>query len=208
MSEVKLVHATLGAERLIVKMARVSNPRNEDNWETGPKLIRYLIDHDHWSPFEMASMCVRIETERDISAQILRHRSFSFQEYSSRYSPMERPELPALRTQAQKNRQSSVEALDPEVEKHFTRMSASLIANVYLTYQEMLAAGVARECARRILPLCTPTTLYMHGTLRSWMTYIKLRTLPDTQLEHREIAEACKAIFVSEFPTIAEAYFG
>jgi thymidylate synthase (FAD) len=204
---VELVHCTQEAEKLIVRMARVSNPENQDNEETGPRLLRYLIKHKHWSPLEMGSMCVKIETERDIAAQILRHRSFSFQEYSSRYSPMPPAEMPALRQQATVNRQSSTEGLDPDVARHFERLSASLIRNTYLTYQEMLTAGVARECARRILPLCTPTTLYMHGTLRSWLHYIQLRTKPDTQLEHRLIAEQCGGIFAKQFPVIAKAAF-
>jgi thymidylate synthase (FAD) len=204
---VELVHRTDGAERLIVKMARVSNPSNEDNVDTAPRLLRYLIKHKHWSPLEMASMCVKIETERDIAAQILRHRSFSFQEFSTRYSKTSVAEMPALRKQSQKNHQSSDDCLDEEVLKRFTPQVGISIKNIYLLYQEMLDAGVAKETARRILPLCTPTTLYMHGTLRSWAHYLQLRTAPDTQLEHRLIAEECKEIFAKEFPVIAEAAF-
>jgi thymidylate synthase (FAD) len=204
---VTFVHCTPEAEKLIVRMARVSSPQNADNWETGPRLLRYLLEHRHFSPFEMASMCVKIETERDIATQILRHRSFSFQETSSRYTPMPPAEIPALRQQAVINRQSSTDELDPEVAKHFERLSAALIKNIHLTYQEMLTAGVARECARRILPLCTPTTLYMHATIRSWIHYIQLRTKSDTQLEHRLVAEACREIFTEQFPTIAAAAF-
>jgi thymidylate synthase (FAD) len=202
---VKFIHCTPDAEALIVRMARVSTPENADNLETAPRLLRYLLKHEHFSPFEMASLCVCINTERDIAAQILRHRSFSFQEFSTRYSKTTPAEIPAMRKQAETNRQSSTEELDPDVYSHFERLSASLIRNVYLTYEEMLTAGVARECARRILPLCTPTTLFMHGTLRSWLHFIQLRTKSDTQLEHRLIAEDCQAIFSSQFPIIAAA---
>lgn len=204
---VSLVWATPEAEKLVVKMARVSNPANEDNWDTGPKLLRYLIAHKHWSPFQLASMCVRIETERDIAAQLLRHRSFCWQEYSSRYAKMHPPEIFALRRQDEKNRQSSHDDLPEDVKRHFERLIASQIRNLYLTYQEMLDAGIAKECARRILPLCTPTTLYMHGELRSWIHYIQLRCSVETQLEHRLIAEQIRTIFTQQFPTIAEAAF-
>lgn len=204
---VSLVHCTPEAERLIVKMARVSSPENADNLETAPRLLRYLIKHRHWSPFETASMCVHIDTERDISAQILRHRSFSFQEYSSRYSVMSPAEIPALRRQDTKNRQSSHDDLPEDVRIHFERQIAVMIRNVHILYTEMLEAGFAKETARRILPLCTPTSLYMHGTLRSWIHYIQLRSGPETQLEHRQIALACREIFAQQFPTIAEAAF-
>ena len=208
MTAVEFIHCTPAAEALIVKMARVSNPKNEDNQETAPRLLHYLIGHKEWSPFEMASMCVKINTTRDISAQICRHRSFSFQEFSSRYAEMPSPALPELRAQAAKNRQSSTDDLPEHVRTQSERIVASTLHNVYLLYKDLLDAGVARECARRILPLCTPTTLYMHGTLRSWIHFIQLRTQPDTQLEHREVADLCKNIFISHFPTIALAAFG
>ena len=204
---VEFVHCTPEAERLIVKMARVSNPANEDNVETAPKLLRYLIKHKHWSPFEMASMCVKVETERDIAAQILRHRSFSFQEFSTRYSQTSLAEIPAMRKQSSKNHQSSDDTLDEETLKRFAPQVNVMLRNSYLLYQEMLDAGVARETARRVLPLCTPTVLYMHGTLRSWAHYLQLRTAPDTQLEHRLVAERIKQIFTEQFPVIAEAAF-
>lgn len=205
---VKLIHCTPDAERLIVKMARVSAPENADNMETGPRLLRYLIKHRHWSPFEMASMCVQIETERDIAAQILRHRSFSFQEFSTRYAKTAPAEIPALRRQDTKNRQNSFDDLELELaEKLMTKAGGAMIA-AYRAYDDMLEAGVAKECARRILPLCTPTTLFMHGTLRSWLHYIDVRTDPSTQLEHRVIAEGCRDIFSREFPVIAEAAWG
>ena len=208
MSSVQLVHCTPDAERLIVKMARVSNQSNENNWETGPKLLRYLIKHAHWSPFALASMCVRIETERDIAAQIIRHRSFSFSELSTRYAKTAPAEIPALRTQDPKNRQSSHDNLDPAISRAFQLRIADLIAQQFNTYEDMLEAGIAKETARRILPLCTPTTLYMMGSLRSWLHYLQVRCSSDTQLEHRQVAEGCRAIFCSQFPTIAGAAFG
>ncbi|NBT75541.1 MAG: FAD-dependent thymidylate synthase [Betaproteobacteria bacterium] len=201
------VHCTPNAEQLIVKMARVSNPANADNTATAPKLLRYLIKHQHWSPFEMASLCIKIDTERDIAAQILRHRSFSFQEFSTRYAATMRAEIPSLRRQDIANRQNSTDDLDPEVAEALQMDAGGVIAAAFLTYQNMLQQGVAKETARRILPLCTPTTLYMHGTLRSWIHYIAIRTDASTQLEHRLIAEGCRAIFAQQFPTIAEAAF-
>lgn len=204
---VSFVHCTPDAERMIVKIARVSNPTNADNWDSGPKLLRYLIAHQHWSPFEMASLCVQIETERDIAAQILRHRSFSFQEFSSRYAQMDPAVVPSLRRQAESNRQSSSDDLPQADELRFRSAAAHCLGTAYGLYEAMLLRGVARETARRILPLCTPTTLYMHGVIRSWIHYIQLRTSPDTQLEHREIAQACRVIFTEQFPVIAEAAF-
>lgn len=204
---VEFIHCTPDAERLIVKIARVSNPTNADNWASGPKLLRYLIQHQHWSPFEMASLCVKINTERDIAAQILRHRSFSFQEFSSRYAQMDPAVVPSLRRQAKSNRQSSHDDLPEADELRFRSAVARHLGSVYGLYESMLLQGVARETARRILPLCTPTTLFMHGSLRSWIHYIQLRTSPDTQLEHRAIAQACCDIFTDQFPVTAEAAF-
>jgi thymidylate synthase (FAD) len=204
---VELVHASPDAEKLIVKMARVSNPANQDNDATVPRLLRYLIKHEHWSPFEMASLCVKIETERDIAAQIIRHRSFSFQEFSQRYATAPMPIIPALRRQDESNRQSSHDDLTPELRAMMTSRIAQVIGKAYGVYEGLLANGVAKETARRILPLCTPTTLYMHGTVRSWIHYIKIRTQESTQLAHRQIANACQEIFTSQFPTIAEAAF-
>ena len=204
---VSLVHCTPDAERLIVRMARVSNPENADNLETAPRLLRYLIHHKHWSPFEMASLCVKIETERDIAAQILRHRSFSFQEFSTRYARTAPAEIPAFRRQDDINRQASHDDLGSELKDGCAIAAAGVIAEAFGVYEELLSQGVAKECARRILPLCTPTTLYMHGTLRSWIHYIQLRTEAGTQLEHRQVAEACRDIFTAQFPTIAEAAF-
>jgi thymidylate synthase (FAD) len=204
---VTFVHCSPDAENLVVRMARVSNPANEDNVATAPKLLRYLINHQHWSPFEMCSLCVKIDTERDISAQILRHRSFSFQEFSTRYAQVHELTLPNLRKQDLKNRQNSTDDLDANTKEDLTEDIVALYMQASELYQDMLDAGVAKECARRILPLSTQTTLYMHGTLRSWIHYINVRTDPGTQLEHRLIAENCKQIFIEQFPTIGEAAF-
>lgn len=207
MSTVSLVHATTNAEHLIVRMARVSNPENADNSETAPRLLRYLIRHQHWSPFEMASMAIEIRTERDIAAQILRHRSFSFQELSTRYAQTSIAQVPRFRRQDTTNRQSSHDDLPEDVQTLYEGRTTDLISQAYSLYYEMLQAGIAKETARRVLPLCTPTVLYMHGTLRSWIHYIQLRGGPETQLEHREIAEACRRVFTDQFPVIAEAAF-
>ena len=204
---VTFVHCSPDAENLIVRMARVSNPANEDNMATAPKLLRYLIDHQHWSPFEMCSLCIKIDTERDISAQILRHRSFSFQEFSTRYAEARTPIVPELRRQDLKNRQNSTDDLAPITKKLFAVGIKVLYSMSARLYEAMLYCGVAKETARRILPLSTQTTLYMHGTLRSWIHYINVRTDPGTQLEHRLIAEGCKQIFIEQFPTIGEAAF-
>jgi thymidylate synthase (FAD) len=207
MSEVSLVHITPDAEKLVAKMARVSNSGNEDNHETAPRLLRYLIKHQHWSPFEMCSMTLKIETERDIAAQILRHRSFSFQEFSQRYAVTQLAEIPSFRRQDAVNRQSSHDDLETETKEWLQAQASAVIAKSYLLYQEMLKLGVAKESARRILPLCTPTTLYMAGTLRSWIHYINIRTSHETQLEHRIVAEQCAVVFKEQLPIIAEAAF-
>ena len=204
---VTFVHCSPNAENLIVKMARVSNPANEDNAATAPKLLRYLIDHQHVSPFEMCSLCVKIDTERDISAQILRHRSFSFQEFSTRYAEAQPLTIPNLRKQDLKNRQNSTDDLASYTSDYYELQICDLYAKVEDLYDQMIADGVAKECARRILPLSTQTTLYMHGTLRSWIHYINVRTDSGTQLEHRLIAEDCKQIFIEQFPIIGEAAF-
>jgi thymidylate synthase (FAD) len=207
MSNVELVWATPEAEKLIVKMARVSNPSNQENWETGPKLLKYCLDHKHFSIFEMCSLCVKIDTERDISAQILRHRSFSFQEFSTRYAEARTPVVPELRKQDLKNRQNSTDNLDDSIKRYYRERIDFVYAQIQSIYNEMIEDDVAKECARRILPLSTQTTLYMHGTLRSFIHYIKVRTDASTQLEHRLIAEGCKQIFIEQFPTIGEAAF-
>ena len=190
------------AEEIIVYCARVSNPKNQLNKESSPKLLSFLIKHKHWSPFELASMCVEIKTSRGIAAQILRHRSFSFQEFSQRYSEAQELEPLKLRKQADKNRQSSSDnftdsLLTTKVREHTAR-SISL-------YNSLISAGVAKESARFILPLATETTMYMQGSIRSWIHYIDLRSQENTQQEHREIAEACRQIFIDEFPNISIA---
>jgi len=204
---VTFVHCSPDAENLIVKMARVSNPANENNMATAPKLLRYLIDHQHWSPFEMCSLCVKIDTERDISAQILRHRSFSFQEFSTRYAEAQPLTIPELRKQDVKNRQNSTNDLDSYAHSYYHEQIRNLYADIEDLYAQMIKNHVAKETARRILPLSTQTTLYMHGNLRSFIHYIKVRTDASTQLEHRLIAEGCKQIFIHQFPVIGEVAF-
>ena len=204
---VSLVHTTPDAEQLIAYMARVSNPDNQDNPES-ERLIRYLIKHKHWSPFEMVNMCVQIETTRSVAAQILRHRSFSFQEFSQRYAQVTEPALiPKLRRQDTKNRQNSIDNLDPVTVDEFNIKMNSLFELSESLYNEMLAAGVAKECARDILPLSTPTKLYMNGTLRSWLHYCDLRCANGTQYEHKLIADQVKGLIEQEFPTIYAAMF-
>lgn len=204
----RLVSVTPDAEKNIVYMARVSNPSNQANMDTAPRLIKYLIKHKHWSPFEMASMQVEINTTRAIAAQVLRHRSFSYQEFSQRYSAVgDLPDigLPHLRTQDTKNKQASHDNLDAEVKDRLEREIQRLYRNANDLYEFALSQGVAKECARSILPLGTPTRMYMSGSIRSWIHYIEIRAGIETQLEHRLIAEDCKKIFVENFPAIAEA---
>lgn len=208
---VKLVWSTPDAEQLIVKMARVSAPKNQANMATAPRLLRYLIDHAHLSPFEMANMCVEINTTRAISTQIIRHRSFTIQEFSQRYadtSELGTAVIPHLRRQDNKNRQNSIDDLPTEVVGSYYRRISELYENAEHLYREMVSNGVAKECARSILPLSTKTRLYMNGTLRSWLTYIALREKHGTQMEHMLIAKQAKKIFSEQFPIIAEAMGG
>jgi thymidylate synthase (FAD) len=208
----KLIWATPDAEKLVAYLARVSNPANQNNEETAPKLIRYLIKHKHWSPFEMADMCVEIETTRGIAAQILRHRSFTMQEFSQRYADVTQitSEIPnvELRRQDTKNRQNSTDDLDTLTREMLSGEMSYHFHSAQDLYQRMLEHGVAKECARFVLPLATPTRLYMHGSLRSWIHYIDLRSANGTQKEHRDIALSCKAIFTEQFPDIADAAWG
>jgi thymidylate synthase (FAD) len=186
-------------------MARVSNPSNENNLETAPKLISYLIKHKHWSPFEMVNLCVEIETTRAISAQIIRHRSFSFQEFSQRYAEVYDTVIPHLRRQDLKNRQNSVDDMSAtEVAGYYRRIS-QLFEDAEHLYKEMVSSGVAKECARGVLPMNTVTRLYMNGSVRSWIHYLQLRTDPSTQLEHREIALEIQDVFSKQFPQTAAA---
>tara|TARA_R100000030_G_scaffold97682_1_gene86826 strand:+ start:1989 stop:2645 length:657 start_codon:yes stop_codon:yes gene_type:complete len=201
-----LVHSTPDGDTLIAYMARVSNPSNQDNTETSSRLIKYLIKHKHWSPFEMVNMCVEINTTRSISAQILRHRSFSFQEFSQRYAAItDSPVVPDLRSQDTKNRQNSIDDLDPYTVQDFQLKAQLLFDQSMLLYTEMLKAGVAKECARDVLPMSSPTKLYMNGTLRSWIHYCDLRCGNGTQLEHKIIADECKKLIIQQFPVVAEA---
>ena len=192
----------MNCEDLIAYCARVSNPSNQNNTATAPKLLKYLIKHKHWSPFEMASMTLEIKTSRAIAAQILRHRSFSFQEFSQRYSVAQELEEIEFRRQAEKNRQSST---DEFTDGFFLSKVREHLGKSVSLYNEAINLGVAKESARLLLPLTTETTMYMSGTIRSWVHYIDLRSQQDTQKEHREIAEACKKIFIENFPNISLA---
>ena len=205
---VKLVWVTPDAEHLISDMARVSNPSNQGNYDTADRLIRYLIKHRHWSPFEMASMCLEINTNRGIAAQILRHRSFSFQEFSQRYADVGELtdiQLPELRRQDNKNRQNSTNDLEPEVVEELNREALVLIEDSKKLYNKMLDKGVAKECARFFLPIATPSRLYMTGTVRSWLHYIDLRSANGTQKEHMDIALGCKDILEQTLPNVCKA---
>jgi thymidylate synthase (FAD) len=204
---VQLVHITPNAEELIAYMARVSNPANQNNTETSAKLIKYLIDHQHWSPFEMVNMCVSIETTRSIAAQILRHRSFSFQEFSQRYAEVQlRPELPEMRRQDLKNRQNSVDDLPLNVLHECDQVVGQALVTSYRAYERLLELGVAKECAREVLPLCTPTKLYMNGTIRSWIHYCQLRCGNGTQEEHRIIANGAYKLLQEHLPSVCSAF--
>tara|TARA_B100001094_G_scaffold34586_1_gene28702 strand:- start:417 stop:1055 length:639 start_codon:yes stop_codon:yes gene_type:complete len=201
MHNIEYVHSTPDGDDLIAYMARVSNPNNQNNTQTAPKLIKYLIKHKHWSPFEMVSMCIKINTTRSIAAQILRHRSFSFQEFSQRYAPVtDTPVIPSLRRQDLKNRQNSVDDLDEFTVQDLQLKTKFVFDQCQTLYDEMLKAGVAKECARDVLPLSTPTTLYMHGNLRSWLTYCDLRCANGTQLEHQTISNQIKELIAVYFP--------
>ncbi|MEY2997962.1 MAG: Paramecium bursaria Chlorella virus NYs1 [Bacteroidota bacterium] len=201
------------AEDLVAYCARVSNPSNQMNTQTAPKLLKYLIKHKHWSPFEMVSMTLEIKTSRAIAAQILRHRSFSFQEFSQRYSEAMKSTDVELREQGKTNRQVGDNVIDPvfmdDCYSNLTSKSSDVINKhfdcAFKLYNKLIDSGVARESARMILPLSTETTMYMAGTLRSWIHYIDLRAQKETQKEHRQIAEACKKIFCEQFPVLAEA---
>ena len=205
---VKLISVTPDAEKTIGYVARVSNPKNQDNPNVAG-LLKYCIKHQHWSIFEQAFMTVEIATTRGLAAQILRHRSFTYQEFSQRYADSSMLDkeipLPALRRQDDKNRQNSIDDVDPLMQQDFEiKMQRHFVDGMKL-YKEMLDAGIAKECARFVLPLATPTRLYMSGSIRSWIHYIDLRSAHGTQKEHMDIAEACRDIFKDQFPIIAEA---
>ena len=200
---VQLIHSTPNGDDLIAHMARVSNPVNQDNSETAPKLIRYLIKHHHWSPFEMVSMCVKIKTTRSVAAQILRHRSFSFQEFSQRYAEVTETIVPQLRRQDEKNRQNSIDDVKVGTKEIFEQMIVKQFGDSKALYNTMLKAGIAKECARDVLPMASETTLYMHGTIRSWIHYCLLRMDESTQYEHRIVAQQCYNLLVQEYPMVA-----
>lgn len=204
MHTAKLVWVTPDAERLIGKLARVSNPANEDNPNV-ERLIKYLIKHKHWSPFEMASMCVEIQTTRAIGAQILRHRSFSFQEFSQRYAEVTEIEVPQLRRQDLNNRQNSIDDFPEELSEELQDMITLHNDKSNSLYKKLLAYGVAKECARNVLPLSTKTRMYMSGTIRSWLHYIDLRASHGTQVEHSQIAKQIGEILDTELPTVSRA---
>ena len=200
----KLIWITPEAEKVIGYCARVSNPANQDNPDVS-RLLSYCIKHGHWSIFEMASMCVEIKTTRAIAPQILRHRSFSFQEFSQRYASVATtPILGDMRLVGTTNRQSSQllpewKELDENLQDAIDRASLA-VEGSYYAYNRMIDAGIAAETARMVLPLCTPTTMYMSGTVRSWIHYVQLRTQEDTQLEHRQIADSIKALMAEHLP--------
>ena len=205
---VKLVSVTPDAEQTMAYVARVSNPNNQEN-PNYAKLLGYCIKHNHWSVFEQAFMTLEIETTRGLAAQVLRHRSFTYQEFSQRYADssllMDKIPLPALRRQDEKNRQNSIDDLDPFDVQNLELQMQTLFDSSMALYQQMLGRGVAKECARFVLPLAVPTKIYMTGSVRSWIHYIDLRSANGTQKEHMTLANECKAIFVEQFPVISQA---
>ena len=205
---VKLISVTPDAEQTMAYVARVSNPNNQEN-PNYAKLLGYCIKHNHWSVFEQSFMTLEIETTRGLAAQILRHRSFTYQEFSQRYADSsllsETIPLPELRRQDTKNRQNSIDDIDPFVKQEFEIKMRKHFDEAMVLYQSMLDMGIAKECARFVLPLATPTRLYMSGSCRSWIHYIQLRSANGTQKEHMDIANECKKIFAEQFPTVAEA---
>ena len=208
LENVKLVTVTPDAEKTMGYVARVSNPNNQENPEYS-KLLAYCIKHNHWSVFEQAHMTLEIETSRAIAAQILRHRSFTYQEFSQRYADTgllanDIP-LPELRRQDTKNRQNSIDDLEEEQVHAMHKAISDLFKESQDVYRYLLDMGVAKECARMVLPLAIPTRIYMTGSVRSWIHYISLRSANGTQKEHMDIANMCKEIFVEQFPTCAKA---
>jgi thymidylate synthase (FAD) len=205
---VTLVSNTPDAEQLMAYVARVSNPSNQEN-EKYAGLLRYCIKHNHWSVFEQSTMTLEINTTRAIAAQILRHRSFTFQEFSQRYADSsllrDSIPLPELRRQDDKNRQNSIDDMDEFEVQILEKQMTTLFDSAMSLYQQMLERGVAKECARNVLPLCTPTRIYMTGSCRSWIHYINLRTANGTQKEHMQVAEEAKKIFIEQYPSVSEA---
>ena len=217
MNEVKLISCTQGAGELqdkgpqdvISYVARVSNPHNQENFNTAAGLLKYCIKHEHWSIFETVSLTMEINTNRGIAAQILRHRSFTFQEFSQRYASTnllsDSIPVPELRRQDTKNRQNSINNLPPGLVKQYNKKIDKYFEDGMNLYNNLLDNGVAKECARFVLPLATPTRIYMTGTCRSWMHYINLRSANGTQEEHRLVAEACREVFKEVFPDVSTA---
>jgi len=205
---VKLISVTPDAEKMMGYVARVSNPSNQENPKVAG-LLKYCVKHQHWSVFEQSFMTLEIETTRGLAAQILRHRSFTFQEFSQRYADSSLLStsipLPELRRQDTKNRQNSIDDIDEFKVQKYQMLMQDHFRDAMALYQTMLDEGIAKECARFVLPLATPTRLYMSGSCRSWVHYIDLRSAHGTQKEHMDIAEACKNVFVEQFPTVAEA---
>ena len=205
---VRLISVTPDAEKTMGYVARVSNPSNQENPKVAG-LLKYCVKHQHWSVFEQALMTLEIETTRGLAAQILRHRSFTYQEFSQRYADSsllgETIPLPELRRQDTKNRQNSIDDIDPFTVQKYQMLMQDHFKDAMDLYQKMLDEGIAKECARFVLPLATPTRLYMSGSCRSWIHYITLRSANGTQKEHMDIAEACKQIFIEQFPTVSEA---
>ena len=205
MSKVKLIWATPDGENLVAYMARVSNPANQDNKESAPKLLQYLVRNKHWSPFEMVSACVEIETTRDIARQILRHRSFAFQEFSQRYAVATGFEIGETRLQDTKNRQNSLLNEDRELDEMWQRTQKELIEHSTKAYQWALDNNIAKEVARKVLPEgLTTSRMYMTGTLRSWIHYLQVRLDPATQKEHREVAQQILVALQKDYPNILE----
>tara|TARA_R100000008_G_scaffold46052_1_gene27125 strand:- start:1004 stop:1639 length:636 start_codon:yes stop_codon:yes gene_type:complete len=205
---VKLISVTPDAEKHMAYVARVSNPKNQDN-EKFAGLLKYCIKHGHWSVFEQAYMTLEINTTRGLAAQILRHRSFTYQEFSQRYADAnllsEKIPLPKLRRQDVKNRQNSTDDIDPFIVQKYEMLMGEHFKSSMELYNKMLEDGIAKECARFVLPLSTPTRIYMTGSCRSWVHYINLRSAHGTQKEHMDIADACRGVFVEQFPAVAEA---
>jgi thymidylate synthase (FAD) len=201
--KVSLVWATPDIEEKVAYCARVSNPENQHNHDTAGKLLKYLVKHKHWSPFEMANVCMEIETTRDIARQILRHRSFSFQEFSQRYAVVNEFNFRECRLQDNKNRQNSLNSDDPELDNWWRAAQLRVQQDAQLMYTAALAKGIAKEQARALLPEgMAVSRMYMNGTLRSWLHYIEVRTDPSTQKEHRDVAEACKSVLSILCPNI------
>ena len=204
----KLISVTPDAEATMGRVARVSNPSNQNNPDIAG-LLKYCVKHQHWSVFEQSFMTLEIETNRGIAAQILRHRSFTYQEFSQRYADSSLLStsipLPELRRQDTKNRQNSIDDIDEFKVQKYQMLMQDHFRDAMALYQTMLDEGIAKECARFVLPLATPTRLYMSGSCRSWIHYIDLRSAHGTQKEHMDIAEACKNVFIEQFPTVAEA---